>query len=1217
MKLIPVATLTALTIALPALATSYFASPNGGGDGLSAASPTTLSSAVSSAQNAGDEVVLADGEYPLTAQITINRDITVRGTTRDGTIVKRSSGSIRLFELNSAGAVLSTMTVSGGYDVNGANVLINTGGGTVTNCVLRNGYRSGNGTGGAAACLMGGLLTDCLITNNLASINANDHSGAAVWFKGCTGATMRRCILANNESRCQKNCFVGAAATAIYNDANSVVIDSCTFANNKGNKSGGIFAAAPKTTPIVTNCLFTGNVAVRSSVGNRDYTGSFKAVSYCAFDADATKTGTAHGVKGHNAIDPATFAPRFDSVAIGARADGGDIGAVQHIPSPNLVAYAEVPQVRHAAPFAATFMAYANQAGASFAWNFGDGATDTTATGEATHTYATPGTYSPTLTVSAGGESVAVPLPAITVCPATFAVSNETELKNALASAGDGSIITVATGTYTFSSGTTRDDFSNTASALFVTNGVTLVSATGKPEDVIFTVSGNTFANLTSSSRKKLRLITVNHPDAVIAGISFRFGAIDGVYHFGGGVFVDYDGGLVSNCVFTGCSSFNNAGGGAALGLYGSGLAVNCVLTNNYSKINSNDNHGGTLLMYGDAIARGCLIAHNDAKADAAKTTYNVGGVALYGSSVLESCTVAGNTSFGCGGVRQYSDSATVRNCQIQGNSSSGYAADSVHQQYYAAKASLFINCTSTVAISGGTACQTGAMPVADAENGDWRPAYGSEAIGNGLVQPWMAGAADLDGHPRLGDGGSVDIGAYQYQAKAVNGSLTLSGSSGAIPYPVAFSASANSDLGAITAYVWDFGDGSATVTTTVPETTHTYTAIGTYTPSLSVVIGGTSYPIESVATIEAGPDLIYVVNAVNNPVAAYPYRTWETATTNLATAISAAVDGTVIALSRGVHTNRFTATIDKGITIRSETGNPADTTVLRIWTKDTCRTFDVNHAAALVHGITISGGRIHDNSTTYGAGLLIRGYGGTVSNCVFTGNQITGNQQNASAGAAAALLGGLVTHCVMTNNMAKLSSNDNGTGGGILRVFASARAAFCLIANNRVDDSALGSNYDDNFSCAVRLSEGTVESCTIASNDVSRGWALATTNKDKGVIRNCLVAGNRSSSATALDRVFQGNVYGHLDHCCGDVAYAGANEAKWRSGESLVRDIDAGDFRPALRAGNPAIGNALVTDSLRASLDLLGQPMVGPNGKADIGAFASGGRFATLILVQ
>ena len=493
MKLLSLASLFA--IAMPVLATTYYASLTGGGDGTSAASPTTLSSALGSAQNAGDEVVLADGEYPLTAQITINRDITVRGTSRDGTIVQRSSGSIRLFELNSSGAVLSTMTVTGGSGVDGANVLINTGGGTVTNCVLRNGRRDGNGNGGSAACLKGGLLTDCLITNNLSVITQNDHSGSAVYFRGCSSATMRRCILAYNESRCNLNYFVGAASTAIYSDANGVVIDSCTFARNKGMKGGGIYSN--KNTTIVTNCLFSGNIAVRSSISNRDYFGSFKAVTYCAFDADATKTGTAHCVTGHNAIEDATFAPRFDSVAVGAAVDGSDLGAVPCPAVSGLKAYAEVAQTRHAAPFAATFSAHASVAGATCTWNFGDGDTATSAPGPQTHTYTTPGTYSPTLTVSTSGETVTVPVPTITVCPASFSVANETELKNALAASGDGSTITVASGTYTFakSSGTTRPDFSNGVCALWLTNGVHLTGATGNPDDVVFTVSGNTFAN--------------------------------------------------------------------------------------------------------------------------------------------------------------------------------------------------------------------------------------------------------------------------------------------------------------------------------------------------------------------------------------------------------------------------------------------------------------------------------------------------------------------------------------------------------------------------------------------------------------------------------------------------------------------------------------------------------------------------------------------------
>ena len=153
----------------------------------------TLAAAVARAQNAGDEVILADDEYPLTAQITINRDITVRGTTRDGTIVKRSgSDKIRLFELNAAGAVLSTMTVSGGYDVDGANVLINTGGGTVTNCVIAFNTRAGAAETGTDWCLVDPNNTSVLVPSAYVNSCAwPAATGAFLEANGCVNADPR------------------------------------------------------------------------------------------------------------------------------------------------------------------------------------------------------------------------------------------------------------------------------------------------------------------------------------------------------------------------------------------------------------------------------------------------------------------------------------------------------------------------------------------------------------------------------------------------------------------------------------------------------------------------------------------------------------------------------------------------------------------------------------------------------------------------------------------------------------------------------------------------------------------------------------------------------------------------------------------------------------------------------------------------------------------
>ena len=61
---------------------------------------------------------------------------------------------------------------------------------------------------------------------------------------------------------------------------------------------------------------------------------------------------------------------------------------------------------------------------------------------------------------------------------------------------------------------------------------------------------------------------------------------------------------------------------------------------------------------------------------------------------------------------------------------------------------------------------------------------------------------------------------------------------SGPSPLTVDFDGSGSSDPDAgdtLTSYLWDFGDGSPTQTTTTPTTSHTYSTNGTYTASLRV----------------------------------------------------------------------------------------------------------------------------------------------------------------------------------------------------------------------------------------------------------------------------------------------------------------------------------------------------------------------------------------------
>jgi glucose/arabinose dehydrogenase/PKD repeat protein len=67
---------------------------------------------------------------------------------------------------------------------------------------------------------------------------------------------------------------------------------------------------------------------------------------------------------------------------------------------------------------------------------------------------------------------------------------------------------------------------------------------------------------------------------------------------------------------------------------------------------------------------------------------------------------------------------------------------------------------------------------------------------------------------------------------------VTANPTSGPLPLTVDFNGSTSNDPDAgdtLSAYLWDYGDGSPTETTTTPTTSHTYSTKGTYTASLRV----------------------------------------------------------------------------------------------------------------------------------------------------------------------------------------------------------------------------------------------------------------------------------------------------------------------------------------------------------------------------------------------
>ena len=237
-----------------------------------------------------------------------------------------------------------------------------------------------------------------------------------------------------------------------------------------------------------------------------------------------------------------------------------------------------------------------------------------------------------------------------------------------------------------------------------------------------------------------------------------------GDYQRGGGVLL-YHGGMVSNCIITGCSAAITGGGvdfhyggvvvdciiegnstsenygGGGVGLHTGALLDRCIVRNNSSSGAGGD--GGGLYFYTGGTARNCLIVNNSAD--------NLGGgVYLYSQSSsvqLESCTIAGNTADVGGGFYARDGISTNQNCILASNTPSEW-------ENHADSTITFATCfTNNPLFTDGFHLGTGS-PCIDA---------GTDGL-----------TVDLDSTPRPLDGdasgtAAADIGCYEFISNAAD----------------------------------------------------------------------------------------------------------------------------------------------------------------------------------------------------------------------------------------------------------------------------------------------------------------------------------------------------------------------------------------------------------------------------------------------------------------
>ena len=205
----------------------------------------------------------------------------------------------------------------------------------------------------------------------------------------------------------------------------------------------------------------------------------------------------------------------------------------------------------------------------------------------------------------------------------------------------------------------------------------------------------------------------------------------------GGGVYCDGFSPILVNCAITGNAA--NQGGGMYC-IYSSPTIRDCRITGN-----SATEGGGVYCHYSNPILVNCVITGNSAASAGAVYCSN------NSSPMLTNCTITDNlvTANG-GGVICDESSSTLTNCILfnEGNELMGY--ESTFSVTYCC-------------VQGGWTGEgnIGGHPLfVDPANGDYRLQNGSPGIDQGLIS--VTPDDDIEGNPRPGGDGFVDIGAYE-----------------------------------------------------------------------------------------------------------------------------------------------------------------------------------------------------------------------------------------------------------------------------------------------------------------------------------------------------------------------------------------------------------------------------------------------------------------------
>lgn len=272
---------------------TWYVSPDGTGDGTSENSPTNSINGAITAAVAGDTIILAEGEYLLTSQVTVSKKLTITGAGRQKTILRQTASGSRVMEIKADSTVIQKMGITGGYltsQSHGAGIMCpqNASSIRIEDCDIYGNGHNQQHNNGIGVWLGKSNLIRCRVYDNNVNNYGNNVAGGGVHM---IAGTIKDCIIFGNKANRSKynsstqNSAGGGVCVQgdgkVYNC--TIVGNTDTTKNNHSGGGGGITFTTGGFTMV--NTVVVGNTASTCAKAFNN------AISYpCSLTEDAVSS---------------------------------------------------------------------------------------------------------------------------------------------------------------------------------------------------------------------------------------------------------------------------------------------------------------------------------------------------------------------------------------------------------------------------------------------------------------------------------------------------------------------------------------------------------------------------------------------------------------------------------------------------------------------------------------------------------------------------------------------------------------------------------------------------------------------------------------------------------------------------------------------------------------------------------------------------------------